>query len=208
MRVLKIIFFLIALTILTTQSIRHVYIRWFEPRGSVLDKYGDKVEADIAASKTLAELEAMYAEAHRKLLELEKQKKPEEPPADRSETERYKAELSEKREKEWKLKSAVGQWERNTREIYELRFFWVCGAGLLVIGLLAHRRYKSWLSLAAIKIGFLEMIWWTSPSFRSLGAQAEFDRMLLNKLVLSIVTLAILITVWVASERSERRSAV
>jgi hypothetical protein len=55
--------FVLLMLVLATQAFRHVYVKWFEPKGSVLDEFREPVEKDVAASKTLDELKAMYAKA-------------------------------------------------------------------------------------------------------------------------------------------------
>ncbi len=45
----------IALILITAQTLRHVYVRWIEPRGTVLEPFQEKIEQSIASAKTLHE---------------------------------------------------------------------------------------------------------------------------------------------------------
>src|SRR5438067_8139463 len=76
MRALRTTLFLIAMTVLVAQTFRHVYLRWMEPRGSVLDKFNSQTEQDISSAKSLDQLVAMYATAHQKVLDYEKANPP------------------------------------------------------------------------------------------------------------------------------------
>ena len=55
--------FVILAVVLATQTFRHVWVKWIEPKGSVLDEFRRPVEKDLAATKSLDELKAMYAKA-------------------------------------------------------------------------------------------------------------------------------------------------
>ncbi|HEY6252566.1 MAG TPA: hypothetical protein VI685_21635, partial [Candidatus Angelobacter sp.] len=55
----------LALLALISQTIRHAYMLWFEPRVSVLDKF-DKPKEDIKAATSLDELVRRYEEAHKR----------------------------------------------------------------------------------------------------------------------------------------------
>ncbi|MGC4006002.1 MAG: hypothetical protein QM811_23930 [Pirellulales bacterium] len=63
---------LLALVFVVAVLVRHGYVRWLEPRTSVMDEFRTKTETDIAESKTLAELTAMYRENHPKVLEADR----------------------------------------------------------------------------------------------------------------------------------------
>ena len=64
--------FVIAFLIIGSQTFRHAYVRWLEPRGSVLDKYAAAGEKQAASAKSLEELAALYDQAHKKVEEYEK----------------------------------------------------------------------------------------------------------------------------------------
>jgi hypothetical protein len=47
MRALQTTLFIIALVVLSTQTFRHIHVKFFQPKHSALDKYNEKVEQDI-----------------------------------------------------------------------------------------------------------------------------------------------------------------
>jgi hypothetical protein len=77
------------------------------------------------------------------------------------------------------------------REIREVRFFYFAGFISLVLAWLLCQRLP-WASLSLAILGFSDMLWATSPSWRS-GPAAEFQRLLENKLAFSLVAIALLV---------------
>ena len=69
MKALRVTLFLIAMTVLVAQTFRDVYVRWMEPRGSVLDRFSTKTEQDISSARSLDQLVALYAAAHQRVLD-------------------------------------------------------------------------------------------------------------------------------------------
>ena len=47
---------ILASVILVTQTVRHAYLLWLEPRGSVLDKYDQPLKGEIAEAGSLGPL--------------------------------------------------------------------------------------------------------------------------------------------------------
>jgi hypothetical protein len=187
MSALKKTLFILALVSVTAYTVRHVYYKWFQPRESVLDKYENAVTGQIKAATSLEDLVTLYDEAKKKLDAYKADKSnPEIDYSDRKETEPYKSELE--------LRDAIEGWEKKSAVIFELRFYWGVGLLLLVVGYIVFRKLNGWLGLAVIIVGFTEQVYWTSPSFIS-GSGVEYDRLLSNKLVFSVATLALLIAI-------------
>jgi hypothetical protein len=176
MRALQKTLFIIALIILLTQTVRHLYVRWVEPTRSILDKYQPSVKDDIKNANSLEELVKQYEEAR---------KIEPDPESQRVDPTNHSRKISETESSLW---NAVGEWEKRTKEIFELRFFWCSGLVLLLLGLLCYLQRYPWLGLTIITAGIAEMIWWTSPLFRWGGESREFDKLLTNKnsLLLSV----------------------
>src|SRR5947209_165852 len=65
---------MIAFLVLVSQTIRHAYMLWFEPRGSVLDKYDQPTKGEINAAPSLDELLRRY-DPVRKQVDLAKQER-------------------------------------------------------------------------------------------------------------------------------------
>jgi hypothetical protein len=188
--------FVIALLVLSTQTVRHIYVRWLEPTGSVLDRFEPPVTEDIKKADSLDQLIPLYEEAHQKAeaarASAEKSEDPTVISASHSETEPYKSENL--------LKEAIRDWESKSKELYELRYFWLSGLAFLFLGIICYRKVHPWLGLTLLIAGFSEMIWATSPSFRG-GTYKEFDRLLTNKIIFSLISLALLLIIgWLIKE--------
>jgi hypothetical protein len=172
--------FIIALLVLLTQTVRHLYVRWVEPTSSALDKYELPVKEEIKKANSLDELLKQYDEARKKTPEAENRAVD-------------PLTISGRPSETDVLKTAIQEWEARTKEIFELRFFWGCGLVLLLLGLLCYRQQCLWLGLTLITTGIAEMVWWTSPSFRWGGASREFDKLLTNKIAFSLMSIILLL---------------
>lgn len=199
MRALQTTLFVLTLLVLTTQTFRHVYVKWFEPTGSVLDRFRKPVEHDIAESRDLDDLVRRYEEARARKKGFERGKTLEELELARR-TDRAEA------VDEDELEGAIRRLEEEERDLFRLWFYWCCGLGSVLLGLLTYARVNVWLGMAGLITGFVEMAVWTSPLWRTWGPQRRFDELLTTKLILSFVSLALLITLWLWNARRERRT--
>jgi hypothetical protein len=69
MKALKITVFLLAVLVLTTQFARHIYVRYLEARGSVLDRYEQtETRKAIKGAASLDELVSRYDAAKNALM--------------------------------------------------------------------------------------------------------------------------------------------
>lgn len=192
----------ITFMVLATQTVRHTYLLWFEPKESVLDKY-QPLKGEIASIATLDELLRRYDETH-KQVEAARQEWLKKPEKDRSfinelETEPYKTENM--------LHEAITGWEAKSKEIRELRFYWSVGFLFFVAGLLVYKKQNRWLGLTLLITSFSEIIYWTSPTIFGSNTH-EFQRLLVNKLAFSVVSLILLIAViWFLRVFAEQDSA-
>ncbi len=169
MRSLQATLFVLVMLVLSTQSFRHVYVKWVEPTGSVLDEFRETVDEDIAASKSLDELKAMYAKARTGRQDFEKDKPLRDVDlAKRTNREVYRSEQE--------LREAIVRVEGQERDLTRLWFYWLCGLLSVVLGLLAYARVNPWVGMVGLITGFVEMAVWTSPLWRSHGPQGSFDR--------------------------------
>jgi hypothetical protein len=198
MKVLQIILAMVALLQVTIQSFRHAYILWGESRGSVLTRY-EKTDQEIIATKSVDKLVALHEAARQKVRDWERNSGQKE----KDEAAYYKSQEPHKSEE--KLKKAIEAWEDHHRQIGGLHFYWCCGLLAIAVGLAAYVRVHRWLGMAWLIAGFAEMLWWTSPSFRILSSEEEFDRLLLVKFVYSLATLALLLGVGFCLDRSWQR---
>jgi hypothetical protein len=180
---------IIAFLILASQTIRDAYLLWIEPRASVLDKYDKPLHDEITKATSLEELLRSY-DAVRKQVDAARQELSKAgkklPYDEEKELEPYKSERA--------LHEAITEWEAKSHEIREIRFFWLVGLAFFAAGLVTYKKLNRWFGLTLLIVGFVEFIYWTSPTF--LGANTrEFDRLLGNKIALSLISLALLMVV-------------
>ena len=197
MRPLQTTLFVLLLLVLATQSFRHVYVKWIEPTGSVLDEFRPSVEEDIAASKDLDELRALYAKAHALV-------KPYEEGRSLREIQLARETNQDVYLEETRLRQAIERVEAQGRSLAQLWFYWGCGLLSILLGLLAYARLNAWVGMVGLITGFTEMAVWTSPLWRSGGPQGEFERLLTTKLILSFASMALLLALWRWRERVAR----
>lgn len=206
MKALRTTLFLLAVLVLTTQLARHVYVRYLEPRGSVLDRFEQTETAKaIKSAASLDELVSRYAEAKKRVDSLDEERKRAEARLSKDERDVFRDAFSEKHKEDYErksdLKSAIEEWEEHSREIFELRIFWIFGLVFFAAGALLLLKGRDWLGMSFIVPGIIEMIWWTSPSFRFAGIPLEFERLLMNKLFFTTLTLVLLIAAWILQEK-------
>jgi len=187
LKILKRVLFIIAFVFLCVHSVRLTYQKWFEPRSSALDTYDEVVEIDIRKATSLEELLERYDAAHTKVEEYEvDDANPELDWGERRETEPYKSEQ--------KLRAAIEDWETQSNQISKTRFYWLFGLAFLLVGLALHKWASPWVGIAALIVGFSEMIYWSSPSYFA-AYSPEFERLLNNKLFLAWTSLVLLFVV-------------
>jgi hypothetical protein len=177
---------ILACLFLVLQTVRHAYVLWLEPRNSVLDKYDQPLRDEIAAARSVDELVARYDPIRKEVDRVKADQRAADPKGafqEDQDTEPFRSEAS--------LREAIQSWEERAKEIHSLRFYWLVGVVLVVLGAASYLRINPWLGMTLLIAGFSEIIYWTSPTF--LGAVTnEFDRLLVNKLVLSVVSLVLL----------------
>ncbi len=174
---------IVACLFLIGQTVRHAYMLWFEPRASVLDKYDKPLKDEIAAAASVDELLRRYEPVRKE--------------ADRVRAERRAAnrevgynDESEPFKSERALRDAITSWEERAKEVRALHFYWFVGLFFAALGVTFYLWRNRWLGVTLVIVGFSEFIYWTSPTF--LGSTREFDRLLLHKLVFSLVSAVLL----------------
>ena len=125
MKTLQKVLTMVAFVVLVAQSVRHTYLRWFEPRISVLDKYERPLKSEITSAKSLDELVARYKPLREQAEEARRQRQTQkEAPAVLDESEL--GALSP----EFEVRQAIQDWETKAKELNGLRFY--CGVGLVL----------------------------------------------------------------------------
>jgi hypothetical protein len=178
---------IVALLALVSQTVRHAYVLWLEPRNSVLDKYDRPLKDEISAATSLDQLLSRYDQAHTAAEAARKE-------AAKNGEPEYKLAQTEPFMSERALHEAITQWEARSKEIHALKFYWLVGVALSALGMLIYILRRRWLGLTFLIAGFAEIIYWTSPTFLGISTR-EFDRLLGYKLAFSAVSLVLLLAV-------------
>jgi len=185
---------------LSTQAIRHVHVYMIGYEESILApaetfyNVTEEVRMEESTDELLAEYETIKEEIKR-LREVDQSK-------DQYTFRQENAELVARSEA---LASELGQRERIEREIRDIWIFSIAGLILIMLGCVLYYRGSVWPGLALVTPGFLELIWWSAPSFTMGGAVKEYDVLLLNKIIWSIVAFVLLYTLWWLAERKRAR---
>jgi hypothetical protein len=194
MRPLKLVIFLLLLITFSTQTFRHIYVRWIEPNKSVLDNYKENIDKDIDDTNNLDELVKLYDIAYDKVKEYEDNPNNKEIEYnEKHSTEPYKTKI--------KIENSIKKIERQNKKLFEFISYWFFGLLSLIIGISVYIKINKWIGIGSIIAGFTEMAFWTSPLFRSYGPQYAFDLLLNLKLFLSILSWALLIILWLINEK-------
>jgi hypothetical protein len=192
MKALRITLFVIAFVLLVSQTFRHAYVRWLEPRASVLDKYDTETQKGITKAKSLDDLLRLYDDAFAKLRAEEEKTKAERAQNPNRERDNYGDTDAARNERQ--LKEAIKDWEDKGRQIHEVWHFWTAGFAALLLGFFVMAKVERWSGMSLFILAFAEMIWATCPSWRGLGSSPpEFDRLLLHKFSLSIIGIVLLL---------------
>ena len=193
MKGLKITILILSVITLSSQSIHYVYMKYFYDTSSVLDEFVDK---EIKSSKNIEYLLVQYKKANVKVKEYEKGK----PDKALSKINKYNTEPYKTKNK---IKKGIKDWESKQEQHTKLIVQWTLGLLVLIAGLFLYAKNLLWQGMAFISAGIFEMLWWASPSTRLGGAISEFERLLNTKLLLSLVTLIILLTVWWLDKKTD-----
>jgi hypothetical protein len=193
MRNAKIVFFLICITAVSTQTFRHFYVRFLDKDESIMDKYRSELEVEIIESTNLDQLENMYIEIDNEIKTYRENNKNDEDYADKEE---YQNLL----EKKSKITGAIRSAESLAESKYQLIIYWTMGFICILFGCLSYFFTSKWISFASLISGFSEMVVWTSPFFDRSNT-LNFMELLNMKLFLSIITLVLITSVWLLNEK-------
>lgn len=125
---------ILAFVSLLVQTVRHAYMLWLEPRGSVLDKYNQPVKSEIGGAASLDELLQRYDPVRKQVDELSKG----------SFTPAYEELQKEPFKTEQALRQAIIEWEQNSKEIHAIRLYSVVAFVLFALGLFAYKKINRW----------------------------------------------------------------
>lgn len=136
---------ILAMLTMTIQTARHAYVLWWQPQGSVLDRFDQPVLNQISSAKTLEDLVRAYEPV-------------------RKEAERTRASHSEgapppefardfdlrSTRPEALLRQAIQDWEEKAKEIHALRFYASLGIVLALFGGVLYLKWNRWFGLSVL----------------------------------------------------------
>jgi len=191
MKTFQVILFLAASIIFLTQIGRHAHQVVYGTERSVLERYdsdfADKQKALEQKDETI--LLEEYRVANQQVRDLEKGVK-------HDDLEDLRRANSDKYDLRNSLRSEIQEREHRRRELRDIWLYSGFGILLVGVGAVLYRRGVIWPGFAIVITGFSELEYWASPTFFGGAADAEFQILLVNKLVLSAIALALLYVFW------------
>lgn len=190
------IIFVILVTGLCLQGIRHVNLYVFGVEESILapfdEFYGMKrdIRVEGSTNELLAEYESSKAEIER-IIDAD-------PSRPRHELHREHQEAFERNQA---LSEELRQREMRRLELRDVWYFSIAGYLLVVLGVVIFSRGFTWVGTSLVLPGLLELVWWSSPSFSLGGALREYEALLISKIILTAIALAIAFTLWILAQR-------
>lgn len=188
MRIFVAIVGLLLLLSLGSQAVRHAYWRIAATQHSVLERYAEQTEKMILESKSIDELEQHLAETTEKV-------KVAKASGIEPTKEEFGKPIEEPFKGEYELKRAIEIWEDHQRQIFEVQFFWWCGAMVLATGAFVIGRVEWWLGLSLMILGLTLMTYSTCPpafgSYRD-----EFVLLMTYKTAYSVAAVVLLLLSW------------
>ena len=201
MKALQVTFLLIFGCLFSTQAIRHVHVYTIGFEESIVDPATAfyEVTEQVRMQESTEELLAEYESTSDQIEKLRESA---------SEQDQYSLrqgnmELFARHDA---LASELRQRETVTREIRDLWIFSIAGVVLIGIGSILYTRGFEWTGMSLILPGFLELSWWSAPSFTLGGAVREYDVLLMNKIILTIVAFVLLYSMWFLAQRRRQRA--
>jgi len=189
--------FIILVAVLCLQGIRHVHnymYRYDESDVPEAVQLFETPEQAVGQAISTTELMAEYEALRKELQALNEKYRTE----GRSEDERFELrhENAELYSRQDALSSELHQREMMSEKLRDTWVFYVAGMVLVMLGVFLYARGARWLGTALVIPGLLELMWWSAPTFSMGGAQLEYQALLLNKIVLTIIALVIVIGLW------------
>ena len=102
------------------------------------------------------------------------------------------------------LAQEIGEREEREQQLRDIWLFSLAGYGLIALGAFFYSRGREWIGMSLILPGMSEVVWWSAPAFTLGGALREYELLLVNKLVLTVIALAVLYGLWLASRRETK----
>ena len=200
MKGLQVTFLIIFSCALSTQAIRHVHQYIYGTEESIIAsaeeffEMKEEIKLEASTDELLAEYEASQKEIGQ-LRESDTTKK-------QFQLRQENVELFARSDA---LRTELQQRELMARELRDIWIFSIAGFILIGLGSLLYSRGYGWVGMSLILPGFLELIFWSSPSFSLGGALQEYELLLVNKIILTIIAFVLLFGLWFVSRRKWKK---
>ena len=194
MKGLQVTFLIIFSCMLSTQAVRHVHQYIFGYEESIIasvEEFSEmkkEIRLEASTDDLLAEYEASQKEM-RQLRESDTTK----------EQFQLRQENAELFARSNALRKELQERESMAKQLRDIWIFSIAGFILIGLGSLIYSRGYSWIAMSLILPGFLELIYWSSPSFSLGGASQEYELLLVNKIILTIIAFVLLFWLWLVS---------
>jgi len=199
MKGLQLTCFILFAAVLSTQTLRHLHLHVFSdepasrfagPMEQQLSDFADDARREASTRALEAEYEASKAE----IQQLQKA----EPGVEIVKLRRQHRELFDRNEA---LAQELSERMQRQRQVRDVWLFSIAGYGLIGLGTLCYWRNYHWEGMSLLLPGFLELTWWSAPAFSLGGAMQEYELLLVNKIILSLVALTLLYLLWLLQRR-------
>jgi hypothetical protein len=196
MKGFQITFLIIFISALSLQGIRHVHnyiFRYDESIVAPVEEFFEmkqEIREEVSTEELLSEFESVQLEIEKIRDEYEEQEGSTE---DRFKLQREHPELMARQES---LRSELIQREAMSEKLRDTWVFSIAGMILVALGALVYSRGRQWLGMAFVLPGLIELQWWSAPAFSMGGAQLEYQLLLINKIILTVIAMAIVIVLW------------
>lgn len=202
MRNLQIVFFVILACIFSTQAIRHAHHFVFAYEESMLAPIGEffEMEQEVRSEASTEELLEEYKAVEDSIRQLKDSSDGEtDPEMNAFQIRQQNPELFHRQQT---LHLELTQRELMSNELRDLWIYSIAGLILVILGCLIYFKIDHWTGLPLILAGFLELVWWSSPSFNMGGAVTEYRLLLVNKMIVTAIGLFLLFTLWALARKT------
>jgi len=196
MKGFQITLLIIFISMLSLQGIRHVHnyiFRYDESIVAPVEEFFEmkqEIRKEVSTEELLSEFESVQMEVEKKRREFREQEGSD---PDRFKLQREHPNLMARQES---LRSELMQRENMSEKLRDTWVFSIAGMILVALGALIYSRGRQWLGMAFVLPGLIELQWWSAPAFSMGGAQLEYQLLLINKIILTIIALALVLLLW------------
>lgn len=177
-------FFILAMLILTTQTIHFGYLRWVYTPTVIVDPLEENPAPITPEAKSLDDLVKRHNEALARIKSYESNKSnPVINRTDRREIEPYRTEIL--------LSADITSWEKQDKRILAVRYYCIWGVAFVLFGILAFKKVDEYLGLSLLLAGFCELIGYTGSLIYN--PDLGYTRLLNAQILYSLASIVVLL---------------